>query len=632
MCGIAGFFYSKDTIQNRQAALAQVQEMTDAIAHRGPDGEGHFIGSHVSFGHRRLAIIDLHSGQQPLFNEDREVCVVFNGEIYNFQELVEQLTGLGHEFRTKSDTEVIVHAWEQWGVECLSRFQGMFAFALWDNRQKTLFCARDRLGVKPFFYGITSNNEFFFGSELKALRASKAFEQDLNHESVEDYVAFGYVPETKSIYRQYSKLPPATYLLWKTGHSQPVIQKYWAIANWNQGPANEKTVSSELRSILSDAVKFRMISDVPLGAFLSGGVDSSIVVALMAGLTQSPIKTCSIGFSAQGFDETAYASALASRYKTDHVTKIVTSDDYSLSETLAIAFDEPFADSSAIPTFRVSEQTRQRVTVALSGDGADEMFGGYRRYWMHFGENRIRSLFPGMLGSRALSSLAAIYPKGDWAPRVFRAKSSLQAAAMNPLKAYELAVSTVRPSIRMQLYSGDFVDSLKGYTAYEVIDNAMKGAPQDPLARLQHLDYQTYLPSGINTKVDRMSMANSLEVRAPFLDYRLVEWAARLPTEMKIKSGSGKKILKETFLPDIGGDIMHRPKQGFSVPIAAWFRGALKSPMEAVCENGQVVTQGILSQKALKSIFAQHVSGQLDHSSALWTVWMLEQFFKKSDS
>ena len=630
MCGIAGIFAPLAQLGSRDEVMATVKRMTDAIAHRGPDGEGHFVTDRVALGHRRLAIVDLHAGQQPLWNNDRTVCVVFNGEIYNYKALSKELSFLGYKFATQSDTEVIVHAWSEWGERCLSRFQGMFTFVLWDIQTSTLFCARDRLGVKPFYYGMCPKGNFHFGSELKALIASRNFRMTLNDQAVEDYFALGYVPENKSIYQQVTKLEPAHYLLWKVGQKAPQITRYWHIEKWNDRQISEKQAIEELRELTSDAVQLRMNSDVPYGAFLSGGVDSSIVVASMAEQSTQPIKTCAIGFGSAAFDETEYAQRIATKFKTDHLMHRVESDDFFMSAQLAKSFDEPFADSSAIPTFRVAQFARKSVTMALSGDGGDEMFGGYRRYWMNLGENRIRNFFPTSLGQGILRNLSRVYPKADWAPRPMRAKSTLMAASMGQLEAYEQSISVIRPALREPIYSADFKAKLAGYRVIQTLKGMDSGAPEDPLARLQYLDYQSYLPSDINVKVDRMSMANSLEVRAPFLDYRLVEWAARLPSSFKIETGSGKKILKKAFLNEVGADIMYRPKQGFSVPIATWFRGPLKSQMNSLVQNSKSVDFGYLDPQMVRLIVEQHQSNHRDHSTSLWAIWMFEQFLDQA--
>ncbi|MDP3613316.1 MAG: asparagine synthase (glutamine-hydrolyzing), partial [Rubrivivax sp.] len=423
MCGITGIF---DTRGDRAIDSAVLKRMNDSQHHRGPDEGSLHIEPGLGFGHRRLSIIDIATGQQPLCNEDGSVVVVFNGEIYNYQDLIPELQALGHVFHTKSDTECIVHAWESWGEDCVRRFRGMFAFALWDRNQQCLFMARDRLGVKPFYYALLDDGNLVFGSELKSVLAHGGLKRDIDPHAVEEYFALGYVAEPRTIFRQALKLQPAHSLLVRRGQGTalPQTREYWDV-NFSLGSkVSAEDAQEELVTRLRESVRLRMIAEVPLGAFLSGGVDSSAVVAMMAGQSAEPVNTCSIAFDDPAFNEAAFAQTVADRYKTNHRVETVKSDDFDLIDTLARLYDEPYADSSAIPTYRVCQLARKHVTVALSGDGGDEVFGGYRRYRLHLMEERMRASLPGGLRRPLFGMLGRIYPKADWAPRVFRAKTT----------------------------------------------------------------------------------------------------------------------------------------------------------------------------------------------------------------
>jgi len=631
MCGIAGIF--QPTVARASApSRALIAAMTDTIAHRGPDGSGVFVDAHVGLGHRRLSIIDVATGQQPLFNEDGQVAVVFNGEIYNFQELVSELEACGHVFRTKSDTEVIVHGWEQWGADSVKRFRGMFAFALWDRRSRTFFAARDRMGVKPFYYGMTADGDLVFASELKAMLIHPRLTREIRPDAADDYFAYGYVPDPKTIFRSCFKLPPAHTLLWQVGQPKPIVQRFWQVEFSDALTGDAASLGEELRERLRESVRLRMISEVPIGAFLSGGVDSSAVVAVMAGLSESPVKTCSIGFDVAGFDESAYAQSVADRYKTDHFARVVTVNDFDLVDKLAGLYDEPFADSSAIPTFRVCQLARERVTVALSGDGGDETFGGYRRYRMHLAEERLRSVLPQGLRKMTFGTLAALYPKADWAPRPLRAKSTLQALAQTAVDAYHDVVGCVRKSERAMLYSGGFRGTLAGYEPVRQMHDIAAQGPTDPLAVLQNLDYQMYLPGDINVKVDRASMACSLETREPLMDHPLMEWAARLPQGMKIHNGETKYLLKKAFESYLPRDVLYRPKMGFSVPLSDWFRGPLDAHLRDRVATAHGFAHGLLESSQVVRMLDEHSRGQRNWATPLWTVLMYDAFATQLDS
>ncbi len=626
MCGITGTF---DTRGERALSHPVLQRMNESQAHRGPDEGSLHVEPGVGLGHRRLSIIDVATGQQPLFNEDGSVAIVFNGEIYNFQEVIPELQALGHVFRTRSDTEVIVHAWEAWGDACVQRLRGMFAFALWDRNRQTFFLARDRLGVKPMYYAVLDDGLLLFGSELKSLLAHGGLKRDIDPLAVEEYFALGYVAEPRTIFKQAKKLPPGHMLSIRRGQPVPEPQPYWDVRFTLDNPISAEDACDELRARLTESVRLRLISEVPLGAFLSGGVDSSAVVATMAGLSDTPVHTCSIAFDDPAFDEAAFAQTVADRYKTDHYVETVKSDDFDLIDTLARLYDEPYADSSAIPTYRVCQLARKRVTVALSGDGGDESFGGYRRYRMHLMEERMRSAMPAGLRQPLFGLLGRVYPKADWAPRLFRAKTTFEGMARTSVEAYFHSVSILRRPMREQLFSDAFKRTLAGYDAQQVFDrHAAQAGTDDPLALIQYLDLKTYLVGDINTKVDRASMAHSLEVREPLMDHELVEWLGTLPSSLKVRGQEGKYLLKKAMEPKLPADILYRPKMGFSVPLARWFRGPLKQRVRDAVLGPRLADTGWFNRDYLQHLVDAHQAGTRDYSAPLWTLLMFEAFLR----
>jgi asparagine synthase (glutamine-hydrolysing) len=626
MCGIVGIM---DVSGKRSIDRGLVSRMNETQHHRGPDEEGLHIEPGVGLGHKRLSIIDLSTGQQPLFNEDGSVVVIYNGEIYNYRELIPELAALGHVFRTKSDTEVIVHAWEQWGEDCVTRFRGMFAFALWDRNRETLFLARDRLGVKPLQYAVLPSGYFIFGSELKSLAAHPEFRRDLDPFAIEEYFALGYVPEPRTIYTGARKLPPAHTLTIRRGEAVPEPREFWDVRFTLDNPISERDAEAELVDRLRESVKLRMIAEVPLGAFLSGGVDSSAVVAMMAGVSAEPVNTCSISFRDPAFDEAVFAGQVADRYHTNHFVENVESDDFDLIDALAGVYDEPYADSSALPTYRVCQLARKHVTVALSGDGGDENFAGYRRYRLHAMEERLRSALPLSLRRPAFGLLGRMYPKADWAPRVFRGKSTFQALARESVDAYFHSVSILRDDMRRQLYSSAFKARLGGYSAAEVFRRHGRRADTgDAVALVQYLDLKTYLVGDINTKVDRASMAHSLEVREPLMDHPLVEWLASLPSSIKIRGQEGKYLLKKSMEPYLPREIMYRPKMGFSVPLAQWFRGPLRQRVTDAILGPRLAETGIFDLRYLRHLVDAHVAGTRDYSASLWSLLMFDSFLR----
>lgn len=629
MCGIAGIF---DLAGHREFNAELLAAMNQTQFHRGPDEGGQFLEPGVALAHRRLSIIDLSSGQQPMSSDDGNLCVVYNGEIYNFRALAEELKAKGYQFRTRCDTEVILYAWQEWGPRCVERFRGMFAFAIYDRREQTLFLARDRFGIKPLFYAVLPDGQLIFGSELKVLKAHPQLPRELEPRAVEDYFALGYIPEPKTIYRGVHKLHPGHTLLLKRGIPVPSSQQYWDIPFAAVQLGSEEDTRRELMDRMKEAVDIRMVAEVPLGAFLSGGVDSSAVVAMMAGLQSDPVNTCAIGFDVKQFNETEFARMVADRYKTNHFEQTVSSDDFDLVDILATLYDEPYADSSAIPTYRVCQLARQRVTVALSGDGGDESFAGYRRYRWHMNEEKLRSSLPLGLRKPVFGALGRIYPKADWAPRVFRAKSTFQSLARNSVEAYLHSVSLAKDDQREQLFSERLNRELQGYRAIETFNHYADRSPtEDPLSLIQYLDMKTYLVGDILTKVDRASMAHSLEVRVPLLDHSLMEWVSGLPTDLKLRGQEGKYILKKTMEPLLPNDVLYRSKMGFGVPLANWFRGPLRQRLHSSITEGGLAETGLFNQEYLEKLVGQHLSGRRDHSAVLWSLLMFEATTKHDD-
>jgi len=626
MCGITGIF---DILGQREIDRSLLSTMNETQFHRGPDEGGIHLETGVGFAHRRLSIIDLSSGQQPLFNEDNSVVVTYNGEIYNFPELSDKLKSCGHTFRTHCDTEVIVHAWEEWGEDCVQHFRGMFAFAIWDRNKKTLFAARDRLGIKPFYYAILPDNYLIFSSELKALLEHPDLPRDIEPKAVEDYFSYGYVPEPKTILKSAFKLSPGHTLTFHKGDAAPTIKQYWDIPFKLDCELSEEKTQEELIEQLKKAVDIRMVAEVPLGAFLSGGVDSSAVVAMMANLSEDPVNTCSISFGDPKFNESEFAAMVAEKYKTSHQVEQVDPEDFDLIDKLANLYDEPFADSSAMPTYRVCELAKKRVTVALSGDGGDENLAGYRRYRWHTYEEKLRNILP--LGFRRVvfGFLGKVYPKADWAPKIFRAKSTFEALAWDSIEGYFHSVSVMGDPLRKKLFSSSFKSSLQGYQSIDVMREHAKNSPtKDTLSRVQYIDMKTYLVGDILTKVDRASMAHALEVRVPILDHKLVEWMSSLKPDLKLNGREGKYIFKkslEKYLPD---DILYRDKMGFAVPLASWFRGPLKERVEKAILGPVLKETGFFNDDYLKEIVDQHQAGVRDHSTAMWTLLMFESFLR----
>ncbi|HXD03506.1 MAG TPA: XrtA/PEP-CTERM system amidotransferase [Novosphingobium sp.] len=623
MCGIAGLFHLTTP---KPVDPSRVERMCDAMVHRGPDGAGVWTAPGVGLGHRRLSIIDLAGSPQPMHAADGRAVIVFNGEIYNYRELRTELAARGAVFRTDGDTEVILAAWQQWGPACLARLNGMFAFALYDMGQRTLFLARDRLGVKPLHYAALSDGSLAFASELKGLLTHPLLRREIDPLAVEDYLAWGYVPDHRAILKGVHKLPAGHYLLLRHGSPLPAPVRWWEPSFADRRRESAADLEAELLHHLREAVRSRMAADVPLGAFLSGGVDSSSVVALMAEMSGSPVKTCSIGFAEAGLDESAYARQVANRFATDHHARAVSPDDFGAIGQLAAMFDEPFADASALPTWRVCQLARETVTVALSGDGADEALAGYRRQRFHRHEDRLRQLLPQGLRAPLFGGLGAIWPKADWAPRPLRAKTTLLALSEPADAAYARALAVTTPDQRDRLYTPEFQRLRRDYRAEQPLLEAMTRAPaRSALDRAQYADLTFWLPGDILTKVDRTSMAVSLEAREPLLDHRLVEFAARLPEGLRIRGTQGKWLMKQAMRRYLPEDILMRPKQGFVTPIAQWLRGPLATAARAIAGSTTLARTGWLDPAAVAGMAEAHIAGRSDHSRLLWQLLMLDR-------
>ncbi|WNO52794.1 XrtA/PEP-CTERM system amidotransferase [Stakelama saccharophila] len=621
MCGIAGLFYPETP---KPIDPQRIVAMTDVLAHRGPDGSGIWTAPGIGLGHRRLSIIDLDGGAQPMASGDGQCVVSFNGEIYNFRDIRTELEAAGAQFRTDSDTEVLLHAWRAWGPDMLSRLNGMFALALYDADRRSLFLARDRMGVKPLHYVRLSDGAVAFASELKGLLAHPLVRRDPDLGAIEDFMGLGYVPDDTCLVAGVEKLPAGHFLLLERGRPVPRPTCWWRIDFSRRAKGSPRDLEAEMAERLRAAVRSRMVADVPVGAFLSGGVDSSAVVALMAETSRHPVATCTIGFDEADHDETAYAAQVAERFATDHRTRTVAAGDFPLIDRLVAAFDEPFADASALATYQVCALARENVTVALSGDGADEAMAGYRRYKFQDAEERVRHLLPAGLRRNVLGTLGSIYPKADWAPRPLRAKTTLLALAGEGDAAYAEAVGVTRPAVRDRLYSDSMVKRLAGHRAETRYLDAMRDAPaREPLDRAQYADFQHWLPGDILTKIDRTSMAVGLEAREPLLDHRLVEFAASLPVSLRLKRGEGKWLMKKAMEPWLPRDILHRPKMGFVTPVAAWFRKALADDAANLARSPML--SAWFDRKALTRLANDHRTGRADHGRTLWQLMMLER-------
>jgi asparagine synthase (glutamine-hydrolysing) len=619
MCGIAGFVGSGGPPAGAEAEEV-LARMCGVIAHRGPDDQGTVVLDGVAaLGMRRLSIIDLAGGHQPLYGCDPAVQLVYNGEVYNFQELHRELEARGHVFKTRSDTEAIVHAYEEWGAGCVERLRGMFAFAVWDGRRRELFVARDRVGKKPLYYAVTAGGDFVFGSELKSLLEHPGVRPEADDEAVDAYLTFGYVPDPLCVFRGVRKLPPGHRLTFARGRVS--VEPYWDFpVESDPEPRRAEDYLEELRALLDEAVRIRLVADVPLGAFLSGGVDSSAVVGLMARNSPRPVKTFSIGFREDSYDELRYARVAARHFGTEHQEFVVTPDICGVVDELAWHFDEPFADSSAIPTYVVSKMAREHVKVVLSGDGGDELFAGYTRYVVERERGGFARL-PRVLRAGVMRPLGRSLPHGAWG------RNFIHNVALNPLDRYLEEVSVFTSLNRPSLYAGEFRRRLgggRGNASALFLGHAERAAGAGPLASLLYLDSKTYLPGDILTKVDRMSMAASLEARVPLLDHKLIEFVARIPASLKMRGSETKHVFKRAVRGLVPDEILDRPKQGFGVPIQRWINDELRERVRGTLSEPRTLGRGYFEPAYVRRLIDEHARGRRDHSTSLWALFMFE--------
>src|SRR3954467_10282709 len=622
MCGIAGFVESRASTSpfTLDESRALVHRMCDVIRHRGPDDEGIWLDEGVAIGMRRLSIIDLSTGHQPIHNEDETVWIVFNGEIYNFPELRRELEAAGHRFYTNTDTEAIVHAYEQWGTAAIQRLRGMFGLAIWDRRTKSLLVGPDLAAIKPMYYADV-NGRLYFGSELKSLLEAPDLPRDLDLDALDHYLSFLYTPRDGSIFRSVRKLPPGHLMTWRNGTLK--VEQYWQLSAEENFRGSERDAVAQLRRVLPEAVRCHLLSDVPLGAFLSGGIDSSLVVGLMSEISGSRVKTFSIGFDEPAFDELEHARTVAQHFGTEHHELVVKPDAIGILDRVVWHFDEPFADSSAIPTWYVSEMARRHVTVVLSGDGGDELFGGYDRYVPHPRVVAFDRLAPGV--GRAMASAA-------WRalPHGARGKNFLRHVSRDAQGRYLDSMTFYHADEREALMSADLRQSLGGWDAETFFRAPFERLASLPFAaQMMAFDFETYLPEDCLTKVDRMSMAHSIESRVPLLDHLVVEFAASLPVEMKIHGTRRKHLLKELAFRLVPKEILDRPKQGFGVPIGHWFRGSMRDVFGDVLSSPAARQRGYFDVAFVDRILDEHLAGKRDHSLRLWQLVVFELWHRQ---
>jgi asparagine synthase (glutamine-hydrolysing) len=622
MCGIAGVLYADP---DRPVADDLLRAMSRAIAHRGPDGEGFLREPGVGLVHRRLAIIDPEGGDQPIANEDGSVQIVYNGEVYNYHRLCTDLEARGHRFRTRSDTEALVHLYEEEGERLVDRLRGMFAFALWDRNRRRLLLARDRLGIKPL-YVYRDAEKLLFASELKAILVDPDVRREIDPAALEDYLAFGMVPGRRSIFRGIEKLLPGH--TWLAGHGDwnGPPRRYWQLRFEPDPRPSVGEWQEAVRAKVAEAVRLHLIADVPVGAFLSGGLDSSVVVAAAAGEKAEPLQTFAIGLGDERTSELPYARAVANRYGTRHVEHVVTPDAVGLLDELTEFFDEPFADSSAIPTYLVSQLAAREVKVALSGDGGDEAFGGYARYAHDLREAALRRKLPGWL-RRGLRPVANAWPKADWLPRRLRAKTRLTNLSLDAGPAYANTLQLCRQPLRRRLLNRELFARLNGHRPEALVCDGFANAPaDDALAGMIAADVATLLPDDYLVKVDRASMANGLEVRPPLLDHELLELTARMPSDLKIRDGETKWLMKQAFADVLPAEVRTRAKQGFEMPIDAWLRGPLQEQVESAVLSPRSAVAGLIDQAEARSIYQAHRSGVGRHGAVLWSLLVLAKW------
>jgi asparagine synthase (glutamine-hydrolysing) len=626
MCGIAGVFFSNSA---RVPDGDSLRALGAALAHRGPDGEGILAEAGVGLVHRRLSIIDLAGGGQPIGNEDGTVQVVFNGEIYNYQSVRRDLEAAGHKFKTNSDTEVLVHLYEDRGERMVERLRGMFAFAIWDRRRRRLLLARDRVGIKPL-YLYRDADTLVFASEPKAILAWPGFRPQIDHAALEDYLAYGVVPGPRSIFRGITKLPPAHTLVVEPNRLGAAPRRYWRLKFEPDEALAAEDWAEAVQAKFEESVRAHMIADVPVGAFLSGGLDSSAVVAAAAKHASGPLKTFSIGFEEDGFSELPYAQQVAELLHADHTTRTVTADSGRLLDGLTQFYDEPFADASAVPTFVVSRTAARDVKVVLTGDGGDESFGGYSRYAHDLRESAARNLLPGWFRRGVVGPLARVWPQAAWLPRPLRFKWALTHLAMDPAAAHANSISQIRHPLRHRLMAPDVVARLVGHDPGLSVRLGHEGVPEgDPLAGMLSADVSTVLPDDFLVKVDRATMAAGVEARPPLLDHELMELAATVPSRFKVRNGETKWVFKQACLKMLPRDIVYRKKHGFDVPVGAWLRGPLRNRFRdtVLAPNGSVGS--LLDRREVGRLFDRHVRGAAGLGQILWSLMILADWAER---
>jgi asparagine synthase (glutamine-hydrolysing) len=622
MCGICGTFALTGELAPEIAG--SLRPMTTALSHRGPDGEGFFTDRHAALGHRRRAIIDREGGKQPMSNEDGSCWIVFNGEVYNHHEIRHQLVGKGHTFRTHSDTEAIVHAYEEYGPACVDHLEGMFAFAIYDQRRRELFIARDRLGKKPLFYAALGG-ALHFASEIKAIRESPAWDGALDLEGLEGYLSLGYFLAPRTVYQHVHALEPGHWLRVRNGSIE--TRQYWDVPAFDDFGLDEVSAVEQVDSQLHARVRERLESEVPLGAFLSGGIDSGLVVSYMAGDSRDRVVTTSVGFGERAHNELDAAAVTATRFQTEHYPHLIQPALEDVFEKLVDGFDQPFADASALPTYYVSQAARQHVTVALSGDGGDETFGGYDfRYVPHAVEANIRRRVPGSLRG-TLRFVGARWPRSRHLPRSLRLGTYIENVGRSGEEAYYADLCFLKPQNARDLLGLSIGRDPKDSPVYEAVTGPYRRCPStSAVQKAQYADLKVYLPNDVLTKVDRMSMQNSLEVRCPLLDRRLVELAFRMPESLKLPGLRAKHLLKEVAARRLPAELLTLPKRGFTAPLGEWIAGKYAKQFEAeVLRSGSAV-EGLLDVQRVRRTFNAHVTGQVDAGYALWAIWMLERW------
>jgi asparagine synthase (glutamine-hydrolysing) len=624
MCGITGFV-RKDGAPVDRGLLAR---MNEAIRHRGPDEDGFYLSDGVGLAMRRLAIIDLKSGQQPIHNADRTAWIVYNGEIYNYRELRRELESRGHRFYTDSDTEAIVHAYDEYGTDCPKYLRGMFALAIWDEREKSLFLARDRVGKKPLLYAQV-NGQLVFGSEFMALLQHPDVSRDVNYEAIHHYLSFICVPAPLTAFQSISKLPPGHSLLWKNGEIK--LERYWQIDFSKKISLDEEEAGERVVELLRDAVRVRLMSEVPLGAFLSGGIDSSAVVALMAQESSEKVKTFSIGFEEQDFSELHHARRVAEYVGTEHHEFIVKPDAMEILPTLVEHYGEPFADSSAIPSYYVSRETRKHVTVALNGDGGDECFAGYERYAAMNVAQRYVKLLPAAIRNGVIKNLVNVLPQAQSRKNpVRKAQRFLSAASLSPVQRYLRWVSAFDEQAKLNLYSDEFQNQTAGFSTIGFLEHWFAKANGAGIVDATLLtDTMTYLPNDLLVKMDIASMTVSLEARSPFLDHQLMEFAASLPERLKLRGMTTKYLLKRVLKKFVPEENLNRAKMGFGVPIGHWFRDRMQTFLRETLLSEKALSRGLFKPEKVRELIDQHVERRIDHDHRLWSLLMLELWFER---